>query len=293
MRSRFAVLVSALLLPSASLLAQAAFPDHCQNGTPLPFGAIKHVQPIDATCGIEGKTSSPANSHLQNKVKNNFCATGKPEVFTSKMLIDLQGKTQVPSGHLKEPADRKPLQALGEGKVVRMMAHLIEAHHADVGTGESVNCGGLAEPDNDVHIALGPDAATKECNGVTAEISPHFRPESWNQIGFFEVYDKSTGNYVVNPGQAARLQGHPYRITGQLFFDASHEPCPCGSAPNCHPIRPSVWEIHPVYNIEVCTAPECTVDSDAGWESFDTWWKTLAPLQPPAKPHKHAPHEKP
>ena len=289
--SRCFVAVTVVLVPVAAQ-AQSLFPDRCKDGRPLPFSAIENrAHPIDKTCGANGNTASPANSQTQNLVKNNFCATtpgNKPEAYTTKMLVDLQGKTQVPSGHGKEPTSRKALQDLGEGKVIRVKAFLVEAHHADLGSGESVNCNLGDEEGNDVHIALGPDPATKECDSVTAEISPHYRPDTWHEIGHFELFDSGTKKYTVNAARAARLQAHPYRITGQLFFDASHEVCPCGAT--CAPSRSSLWEIHPVYDIEVCKAgTQCDETNDAHWLPFDTWWKALAPIQPVAPPHSHHP----
>jgi hypothetical protein len=50
---------------------------------------------------------------------------------------------------------------------------LLKAHHADLGNGESVNCNGGKEEDNDIHIAFGDAADTQECSSFTAEISPH------------------------------------------------------------------------------------------------------------------------
>jgi hypothetical protein len=285
---------AAVFLYASISVAQTGFPDRCPGETPLPFAAIQEKQAIDQSCGLKGNPASAQNSHTQNLVKNNFCASASaPETYTPQMLIDLQGKTTVPSGYGKEPADRTALDALGEGKVVRMKAYLLEAHHADLGAGptagESVNCNNGTPPFNDVHIALGPQPDTQECASVTAEISPHYHPAAWDAIGNFEVY--SGGKYKVNPGMASRLQAHPYRITGQLFFDASHEPCPCGSV-KCEPLRSSVWEIHPVYQIEVCKAgTQCDETNDADWLAFDKWWKTLAPLQPVKPPHRHA-HEK-
>jgi len=290
------IVVTTLLLPVTSGLAQSGFPDHCSNNTPLPFAAIQLKHPIDNTCGLKGSPTSTPNSQLQNSVKNNFCAVaaqGKPESFTAPMLVDLQKKTHTPFGHDQEPSSRDAPKALGEGKVIRMKAYLIEAHHADVGSGESVNCGGKTEDQNDIHMALGSQVSSKECGSVTAEVSPHFRPASWNEIGHFETFNTSTKKYVVNPGMAARLQAHPYRITGQLFFDASHAPCPCGTAKCDHnPIRASLWEVHPIYEIEVCkTGTQCNENSDADWIAFDTWWKGLAPIQPVRAPHSHPPHE--
>jgi hypothetical protein len=293
MIGRMLTRTAAVLLPITASYAQSGLPDRCDNQRPLPFASIEVTHPLDKTCGINGKTTSSANSQLQNSVKNNFCAINQnllPETYTPAMLADLQRQTTIPSGQGHEPADRQPLKQLGEGKVIRMKAYLIEAHHADLGSGESVNCGDKTEEGNDVHIAFGSAADTQECDSVTAEISPHYRPASWNEIGHYETYNNATRKYTVDPQMAARLQAHPYRVTGQLFFDASHTACPCGK--NCAPVRVSVWEIHPVYAIEVCRAgTACQESNDGDWLSFDSWWKSLTPVQPTPPPHRHVPHE--
>lgn len=296
MNSRYLKALAVLLFAAAPLRAQSSFSDHCPSGSPLPFAGIELKHPIDSTCGIDGDPAASANSHLQNTVKNNFCATsstGQPEVFTPNMLVDLQANTHVISGFGKEPTNRKPLQDLGEGKLIRMKAFLIEAHHADLGSGETVNCKGTTEEMNDVHIAFGGQAGAQECDSVTAEISPHYRPASWNEIGHYEIWNSSTRQYAPDPAMAARLTAHPYRVTGQLFFDASHAVCPCGTTrAHCSPVRASLWEIHPVYNIEVCKAgSSCDENNDGDWLAFDTWWKSLVPLAKPRGPHSHAPHE--
>ena len=293
MLARGLIVLSTLAIAMVPASAQTGFSDHCPDGTALPFADLELKHPIDATCGIKGKLTSSAASQLQNEAKNNFCGAasgGVPESFTPQMFIDLEHKTKVKSGTRKEPADRTELQHLGEGKIVRMKANLIEAHHADVGTGESVNCGGVKEEDNDIHIAFGAAANTKECVSVSGEISPHFRPASWNEIGHFEKFNPVTKLNVVNPALASRLQAHPYRITGQLFFDASHTLCTCGTT--CNPSRGSRWEIHPIYNIEVCKAgAACNAETDSDWIAFDTWWNTLVPPQKQKPPHSHQPHE--
>jgi len=58
-----------------------------------------------------------------------------------------------------------------------------------------------------------------------------------------------------------------FRFTGQLFFDASHKPCRNGRG---SPKRSTLWEIHPVYGVEICIDPnmQCTVDSDANWQQL-------------------------
>ena len=58
-----------------------------------------------------------------------------------------------------------------------------------------------------------------------------------------------------------------YRFTGQLFFDASHRPCVNGKG---SPKRSSLWEIHPVYALDICMDSHntCRVDHDEDWVSF-------------------------
>jgi hypothetical protein len=88
------------------------------------------------------------------------------------------------------------------------------------GSPESCNCGNKNDkaPDTmDLHLVLIPSFPTVqcktgaqtplECKSVTVEISPHFRPDQW---------DEAT---ICN---AARL--HPLRFTGQLMYDAAHRP---------------------------------------------------------------------
>ncbi len=288
---RLLALATVFALP---LFSSAQFPDHCDHQKPLPFAGIEKHHPIDDACGINGKPSSPDPTHLQNAAKNNFCSEpsgGAPESMTLQQFADLQHSHNFPAGQGMEPSDRTPLRNAGEGKVVRVKAYLIEAHHADLGGGESVNCNRPNEEDNDIHIALGATPNAKECTSISAEISPHFRPVSWNEIGHFEKWNPTTNQYTVNNAMASRLRSHAYRITGQLFYDASHAPCPCGT--QCSPVRAAVWEIHPVYGIEVCKAgTKCEENSDADWMPFDTWWNSLVPIQPVKPPHSHHPHEK-
>jgi len=85
---------------------------------------------------------------------------------------------------------------IGEGNVVRLLAFVKEAHISDCEAGEDVNCKTKGVPNNDFHIPLvNPTEPTArnlpECTSITAEMSPHFRP---------------------------------VRVTGQLFYDNSHEP---------------------------------------------------------------------
>jgi hypothetical protein len=68
-----------LFLPSARLRAQTGQP--LQLDCTLPFEAISEDRGIDDECGIEGETAIQ-KLKLQNRAKNNFCATGRPEYVT-------------------------------------------------------------------------------------------------------------------------------------------------------------------------------------------------------------------
>jgi hypothetical protein len=106
-----------------------------------------------------------------------------------------------------------------------------------------VNCKEHGDEPNDNHFSFGTKwvdvneldkeaRQTQLCKLVTGEISPQYRPETW------EV------------DHLSRLVRIPVRLTEHLFFDASHVPCRGGKPMN--PERESVWEIHPIYSADGC-----------------------------------------
>lgn len=237
-------------------------------GCALPFqGGVSHD--IDEHCPNEGCANRDSDK-AQNKIKNNLCATGSPTPISFTSVDKLQqavdrlvaqhkisyGKTGPP-----QPADRAKLHGLstvnasgsavklGEGSIVTLEAFVLDAKHDDTFPfgfgGEGVNCKNSLLEWNDIHIALGTTARAKECSSVTAEIIPHFRPAVWDRFDC----NPCTAPHVTNP---LPVKGLKVRITGQLFFDGSHVPSSCAKpAPGGNPLRRSVWEIHPVYMIEV------------------------------------------
>jgi hypothetical protein len=227
----------------------------------LPFDAIKKHHPIDDSCTPDGAAQPNTPQSAQNDAKNNYCATGTPVNITFDVLHQLQHAAEssgISFGSDSQlPKDRSALHnlstsagPLSEGTVVRLTAFVMDAHYSNVGKGESVNCKQPDAESNDIHIVLADNGKeTDECNSVTAEMSPHFRPEVWD------------------PTNLNQKNAHLYRFTGQLFFDASHRPCSGGKG---SPKRSSLWEIHPVYVLEICTdaANNCKVDSDENWVSF-------------------------
>ena len=263
----------------------------CQK---LPFPMNTKARPIDSSCGNEGDSKGTAKGK-QNAVKNNLCSQGDPVTlsFEDFMSLQKQAKDQgIPFGadgfppnrveHL--PEDRRVLlsdnfrttggRPRGEGDKVQIVAFMDDPHAADLGGGEDVNCHNKKAPENDIHINLverpappkpgrnDPDAEQKKaarkvalCGAIVAEVIPHFRPDLFEAQFLVRIAARNT----------------PVRISGQLLFDAAHRPCE-GSEPRDSSIRGSLWEIHPIYSIDVCkhqTLQQCPAANEAVWLPLD------------------------
>lgn len=261
--------------------------DSFQPSCTLPFDAIKTQQPIDGTCPAGGHSALTGGGqpHVQqNLAKNNFCVTGDPTSISYNAFVALQTAVNKMSNLTwgsgeKMPADRTPLQNLnikdggrsltvGEGSKVSFVGYVMAYEFADAEKGEDVNCDMSGDGNNDIHLTLRtvpglilkkPAGATDpRCNSVSAEVSPHFRPAAWAQLA------AASSN--------ALFTKYPLRITGALTFDAEHLPCVNGKPHSGSPVRISVWEIHPVYSVDVCkytTLARCKVSNDAAWTPFD------------------------
>jgi len=245
----------------------------------LPFDAIKIHHPIDDSCPQRGDVpNAPTGDNnvahaSQNEAKNNYCASGGPALITFATFARLQKKLdqKIPAaktwGRNHLPENRSQLKALyttsagdtvGEGNVVRFVAWVMKLRQ---GGAESVNCQGTKKEQTDLHIVLISNSDREnnpECSSVTAEISPHFRPENWDAHTILLAID------------------HPLRFTGHLMYDASHRPC-SGTPPKAGhqaPARVSSWEIHPVYGIDVCTKKSiksCKANDESLWIPLDQW----------------------
>lgn len=243
---RLCCLLGLLIVLPVSLQARP-FRREC----PIPYNspAVRHA--IDRTCSKDGDISATDTDdqdvahRVQNDIKNNLCASGTPKPITLMLLHELQDKID----HLESsgilhygdrenlPIDRTPLHGIetsagsfSEGDLVELEAVLVVGKRGS--SSESCNCGSEPVIDSDVHIGLGRTADDDGCDQVVAEMIPHWRPASW---------------YWTN---LKDLQGSTVRITGQLFFDASHHPCGPHKR-SSDPDRFTVWEIHPVYTVLV------------------------------------------
>jgi len=250
------------LLTAGMLLASVASADFAPP-CPLPFEAVKKHHSIDTTCPKPEGNATGGLRKKANRAKNNFCATGSPVTVTDVTFRKLQTRAKakhVPFGSDGTfPSSRDDLKdiyttsdgaSIVEGTVVRYVGFVIHAKHSNTDSGESCNCGKPDSSNNDVHINLGRSRTLALCSTFVAEMSPHFRPVAWN------------------PKLLNQLHG-PVRITGQLFFDSVHTPCTAGHAAS--PPRTSLWEIHPVYQCDVCahtTLAECRIDDENVWTAI-------------------------
>jgi hypothetical protein len=230
----------------------------------IPFAPIQRRHAIDDACPATGNSTPDTPQAAQNEEKNNFCSANTPNTPVNvdfEVLRQLQQEAAAVTTFGSDqslPKDRTVLQKLstkvgqiGEGTVVRIVAFVINAHPSNVGSGESVNCKRPDAESNDIHIVLGQNSnQDDECSSVTAEMSPHFRPDVWT------------------PDNMNKNNARLFRFTGHLFFDGSHKPCTGSTGPN--PKRSSLFEIHPVYGVEVCgdARNSCSVDSDQNWISL-------------------------
>ena len=252
MRTLVVALGCALVVVASPVQCADAFAPGCT----LPFDDIAEHHTIDAICDNDG-SATQAGQVAQNEQKNNFCAAGTPALITRHSFLGLQAKSDE-LGITGTPEDRSGLHdvyttsegaTIGEGSLIHFAGYIIDAHYSNVSKGESCNCKQKGRSRNDVHVIMHNFASTGDyCRTVTVEVSPHGRPADWE-----------TG--VLND-----LAGRPVRITGQLYFDGIHKPCTPGHPTS--PPRASVWEIHPVYGIDVCKhahLSDCSADDESAW----------------------------
>lgn len=205
--------------------------------------------------------------------QNNFCVASPVIDITYDTLKELQqavGPHDPELGNRENPSRPAHDYAVTngsyhEGQLVRLAAFVHLAKYSNTskkkdGTGgENVNCDRPGKPPNDLHIVLVPAQNKVETESVTAEASPHFRPAEWTDDDLNHFRD------------------HLFRFTGQLFLDTSHTACGPGSPKGCTPKRISVWEVHPVYAIEICESTDastCQPKATNGWVSLEEFLAT-------------------
>jgi len=270
--------------PANGCTKHDTFPTTCN-----PFGSSAGTPAIDGVCGIGGDATD-AGDLAQDKVKNNLCATGTSHELTLGKLKTLQegvdqsglayGNRHAHPGLPALTADRASFfekehgDGFGEGDPVIFVGFIVDTK---AGSPETVNCDCKTAPFNDIHVTLAkhpidvrkaPSGATKAeraqitssnnsklCpNAFTSEVIPHLRPA---------VLERASLNTLKNTKVV--------RVSGQLFFDASHHACQDNKPDKGDPARVSSWEIHPIYEVKVCkksTIADCSADDASVWEAL-------------------------
>jgi len=150
---------------------------------------------------------------------------------------------------------REKLTALGEGKMIRVVALALVVR---TGSKESCNCGLTGAANTDNHIVLidpddnSPSLEADEADSVTAEFTPRVRKR-------LPELSRSELKPLIDaaPENALRV-----RVTGILMFDSEH-------SLGRHLIRHNNWEIHPVFVMEYCpTGKTCSNTGTANWKNL-------------------------
>lgn len=298
-RSRTAGLSILVVCSSMAFAQQQAQQKFETQLLELPFARIAEEHEIDRRCPATGKADGNIYHYAQNAAKNNFGAKGMPLPlnFTDFTRLQQASARQIAAGRIvlqgKYPDDRTRLQnqikvrgkPIGEGSLVSLEAYVFNANYANTkyskladgspSRGEAVDCDNPELDWNDIHLALSQNGkdGTDECTTVTAEISPHFRPAVWSrfhdgQKQEIEALLPGLLKQRVVENQTSNSRPLRLRLTGPLFYDASHQPCVFRGSrvvERHSPERRSIWEIHPIYRIEVYDTAQ------RRWLDLDRW----------------------
>jgi hypothetical protein len=188
-----------------------------------------------------------------NRAKNITTLNGTPEDKDYSYLAKLPKK--VPG--YKKGNSREKLQAVGEGKAIRVVAYALVIRKEG---GETCNCGLSGPANTDNHIVIvsptlpNPTLAANEPTSQTAEFTPRVRADHHPNFTFEKL----------DPLIAAQGGKLLVRITGQQMYDSEH-------ALGGHPLkRLNDWEIHPIFGMEYCPKDKtCTAGSDVNWVNIE------------------------
>ena len=194
-------------------------------GTTLGRGVQAPCATSIANCPADGCGGAPYRDQIQNRLKNRI------DVPTLPLARSIGQISALPEPDFWAPNQQRSIEVTKlEKTAVIVKAYLLDARRAGI---ETANCLLKGETNDDWMLSLAPSRNTPKAAWVTAEVTPRIRKEKegWD----FEKlrYLSQTGGYV--------------RLTGWLLLDTTHINRPV--------VRRTNWEIHPVTEIEVCSAP--------------------------------------
>jgi hypothetical protein len=181
-----------------------------------------------SSCPLQGDATD-AKRMGTNKMKNRSSAPGDAAFDSSISIFKMLNS---------EDAD----DAFDENKAATITGYMFGAKSEGP---ESCNCHSKDAADHDIHVYIAPSLNTSsiaEC--VVVEVTPWVK----------KVHPEWTTAYLNS------LKGHRVTIGGWLLYDWEHLGQSTAMHPDgAHNIRGTVWEIHPITNIE-----DLDEDADAG-----------------------------
>ncbi len=225
----------------------------------------------------------PGTAHaLANQGKRNIPPSGTAIHLSFEQLGLLQQAAddlrirQGQASHLTKK-DRDKLTHLdigsgvhvGEGDLVEVLGFIAAEHDIKASGGESVNCRLAGEPVNDIHLPVVAGPEDSEYHSVVVEPIPQGtkggnapnRPAVWSSSTFRQL----------------QADGRLLLFRGQLFFDNQHRvrdnPDEEIDDPGLtrQPKRFTLWEVHPVTQILLCSRPQNDCDPAVSdqWSSLE------------------------
>jgi len=268
-------------LALALLMGNAVIPG--SHVTPPPTGGPVEVKAVACGEGIEdykachseyptGCNSNGSYDAYLNLFKNqvSWQNTDVRGWFTTlQQFQDLENKIPSGLGKTNHGENLDALSKLGEGGIYGIVGYLYDIKTEGK---ESSNCqieGGEDYDNVDFHIYIGfdPVLAAKLKNKTAT-------PQDRKQIDATSVIVEMTPHYRGRfkpewTAQAVKAAiGSRVRVTGQLMVDNEHYVASqdCGHANHTDACwRATVWELHPVTDLQVCTTGSCPDQNSLGW----------------------------
>jgi uncharacterized protein YgiM (DUF1202 family) len=218
---------------------------------------LDHCPTVGCATGDDARSKNHA---LMNTLKhgpgNEPAATLKVASFET---LQKKADGTVGQGASLTPDDRESISNLkigsvttGEGHLVKVAGYLVGDPHPN--SGESVNCNLSGKDNNDFHIPFADSPDKTPYEAIVIEAIPQGRSAGWTQAKMKKVV-KARQRVLV---------------TGQLFYDSAHR-VRTNDNPSLRnqPQRFSLWEIHPVTEILVCTKARCSANDPAQWTKLE------------------------
>jgi hypothetical protein len=235
---------------------------------PIAFAAAAPCKPFNQ-CPVVGCATDAAHK-LTNRRKRTFPSTTKPaRVLSFESLRLLQEETDhrgVPQGEHLSQADRALLRdidvggvSVSEGNLIAVTGFIAKERNLRCGGAESVNCRhhNGSETDSactrsDIHIPVVENADGTEFDSIVVEPIP-----------------QGPDVKRLTPAALREVQesGRRVLIRGGLFYDSIHI-VNTGEGPQNQPKRFTVWELHPVTAVLVCSRADnkCDPANDSDWK---------------------------